>query len=109
MAPVTLPRVIRALLLSALTLASADALAFFLDVGEIVGGRQVQITGSAMGGSAVLRVVNLENFEVSCDITIRTGPDTHNRRVQLPPLKSRTVNQRIRPGTQRVRVSAVCQ
>ena len=102
-------RATRSALIVALLLASPPALAFFVEIGEIVGGRQVEITGSALGGSVLLRIINREDAEVSCEITIRTGGDSRTRKVKLPPLKSRTLNHRVRAGTQRVRVGALCQ
>jgi hypothetical protein len=105
------PRVRAAVLLSLLTVAPG-ALAFTVEVGEIIGFHSVEVTATALDRAALLKLVNHDGSAAAeCELHIDSGPEERVRRVSIRPLGSRIVSQSIRSSTQRVRVrvSGVCR
>jgi hypothetical protein len=94
--------------LATLLAVAPAALAFTVEVGEIVGLRDVEVTATALDRSTVLKLVNRESTAADCELRIDSGPDERVRRVIIPPLSTKIVNQSIRPNTQRVRISGSC-
>ena len=88
---------------------SPCALAFNVEVGEIVGVRDVEVTATALDRAAVLRIVNNESTMVECELHFDSGPQDRVRRINVPPLATKVINQAIRPDTIVVRVSGSCR
>jgi hypothetical protein len=106
---VTGPRSLPVTTLAALLAVVPAALAFTVEVGEIVGVRDIEVTATALDRSAVLKLINRESTAAECELSIDSGPDERVRRVIIPPLSSKVVSQSIRPNTQRVRISGSCR
>jgi hypothetical protein len=85
------------------------AAAFTIEIGEIVGVRNVEFSATALDRAAVLQIVNHESTVVECELHFDSGPQDRVRRINIPPLSTKTVNQSIRPDTLKVRVSGSCQ
>ena len=98
-----------ALSLSAALLAAAPcALAFTVELGEIVGLRNIEVTATALDRAVLIKLLNRESADAACELHIDSGPEERVRRVLLKPLGSKVLSQSIRPNTQRVRVSGTC-
>jgi len=83
-------------------------MAFNVEVGEIVGVRDVAVTATALDRAAVLRIVNNESTMVECELHFDSGPQDRVRRINIPPLSTKVINQAIPPDTIVVRVSGSC-
>ena len=92
-----------------LLLLSSFASAFNIEVGEIVGLREIEVTATALDRAAVLRIVNHESTTVACELHFDSGPQDRVRRINIPALSTKVVNQSIRPDTIVVRVSGSCR
>ena len=103
-------RGVRIATLLSLLAVTPGALAFTVDVGEIVGIHSVEVTATALDRAALLKLVNHDpSTAVECELHIDSGPEERVRRVSIPPHGSRIVNQSVRPSTQRVRISGICR
>ena len=99
----------RALASTALLAFAAGTHAFTVEVGEIVGLLDIEVTATALDRSAVIKVVNHDTVAAECELIIDSGPDEQVRRVVVPASGSRLVTQAIRPSTQRVRIRGTCR
>jgi hypothetical protein len=99
----------RKLALAALCAAAPCASAFTVEVGEVIGLLDIEVTATALDAAVVLKIVNHEPVAAECELRIDSGPEEQLRRVLIGPLEQKVVTQRIRPSTQRVRVDGVCR
>ena len=88
--------------------AAPCASAFTVELGEIVGLRDVDVTATAIDRAVLIKLVNRESTALECELHIDSGPEERVRRVLLEPLASKVLSQSIRPNTQRVRVGGSC-
>jgi hypothetical protein len=93
---------------AALLAAAPFAFAFTVELGEIVGVRNIEVTATALDRAVLIKLVNRENADAQCELHIDSGPEERTRNVLLKPLGSKVLSQSIRPNTQRVRVSGTC-
>jgi hypothetical protein len=93
---------------AALFAAAPGASAFTVEVGEIVGVRNIEVTATALDRAVLIKLLNRESSDAACELHIDSGPEERVRRVLLKPLGSKVLSQSIRPNTQRVRVSGSC-
>jgi len=88
--------------------AAPCASAFTVELGEIVGVRDVEVTATAIDRALLIKLVNREPTALQCELHIDAGPEERVRRVLLEPHASKILSQTVRSNTQRVRVSGSC-
>lgn len=101
------PRLRGALLLVPAAFAPA-AVAFTVEVGEIVTLLPVQVQATALDRAVVVRVINAGDSPASCELVLDTGPEELTRRIDIPPGEVRVLNRAVRPTTQKVRIRGTC-
>jgi hypothetical protein len=79
-----------------------------VEVGEVTTLLDVEVTGTALDTAVLLRIINRDAGPADCELVIDTGPEELKRRAIVPPGDSKVITQRVRPSTQRVRVSGTC-